>query len=413
MPPLSWTQAQLRFWRRETIPPSSPLRPAPSRSPPGQSMHSFLQDNHNELVRRCREKVGLRPLRDAAPDQLSHGVPMFLQQLTRTLEIEGHGERVGGLQISGPSGGDASALSEMGVSATVHGGELLGLGYTVDQVVHDYGDLCQAITDLAVERNAPFSVDQFRTLNRCLDNAIADAVTEFAAQRDVEVARLQAEEENKRLGFLAHELRNHLHVCKLAFAALESGRLPVGGSTGAVLKRSLGSMEGLIDHSLSAVRNAGLAPLHPRIFSLATFFADAGRVAKLYAADTGCVLRIAEVDPEVAIEGNRELLMAALGNLLQNAFKFTRAGSEVTLRAHTSADSIHIDVEDCCGGLPKGNINTMFKPFLQGFDDKRGLGLGLSIAKRSVESDHGCLTVQDVPGKGCVFTIKLPLRQLA
>ena len=68
------------------------------------------------------------------------------------------------------------ALSEMGVSATVHGSELLALGYTVDQVVHDYGDLCQAITHLAIERDAPFSADQFCTLNRCLDNAIADAV---------------------------------------------------------------------------------------------------------------------------------------------------------------------------------------------------------------------------------------------
>ena len=52
----------------------------------------------------------------------------------------------------------------------------VALGYTADQVVHDYGDLCQAITDLAFERDAPFAVDEFRTLNRCLDNAIADAV---------------------------------------------------------------------------------------------------------------------------------------------------------------------------------------------------------------------------------------------
>lgn len=226
---------------------------------------------------------------------------MFLDQLTRTLEAEHGGDNVGGLRISGPSGGEGSALSEMGVSATVHGGELLGLGYTIDQVVHDYGDLCQAITDLAVERDAPFSVDQFRTLNRFLDNAIADAVTEFAAQRDVQVAKQQAEEENERLGFLAHELRNHLNVAKLAFAALESGRLAVGGSTGAVLRRSLGSMEGLITHSLAAVRDAALVPLHPRIFSLAIYLADAGRVAQLYAADTGGALRITEVEAQLAI----------------------------------------------------------------------------------------------------------------
>ena len=73
-------------------------------------------------------------------------------------------------------------------TATLHGRELLDGGYTIDQVVHDYGDLCQAITDLAFERNWPIQVDEFRTLNRCLDNGIADAVTEFTAQRDAAVA---------------------------------------------------------------------------------------------------------------------------------------------------------------------------------------------------------------------------------
>jgi K+-sensing histidine kinase KdpD len=107
------------------------------------------------------------------------------------------------------------------------------------------------------------------------------------------------------------------------------------------------------------------------------------------------------------------LLLAALGNLLQNAFKFTRPSSEVALHAHTSGGWINIGVEDCCGGLPAGGADTMFKPFQQGFDDKRGLGLGLSIAQRSVEADRGQLTVQNLPGKGCVFTISLPLRTLA
>ena len=109
-------------------------------------MRSFLLNNRDELIRRCKDKVALRPSRDATLEQLSHGVPMFLDQLIRTLEAEDRGDTAGGLRISGPSGGDASALSEMGVSASVHGGELLGLGYTVDQVIHDYGDLCQAIT---------------------------------------------------------------------------------------------------------------------------------------------------------------------------------------------------------------------------------------------------------------------------
>jgi hypothetical protein len=56
----------------------------------------------------------------------------------------------------------------------------LGLGFTVSQVVHDYGDICQAITEWAVEQNAPITTDEFHVLNRCLDTAIADAVTEHA-----------------------------------------------------------------------------------------------------------------------------------------------------------------------------------------------------------------------------------------
>lgn len=77
-------------------------------------------------------------------------------------------------------------------------------------MVHDYGDLCQAITDLAVERDAPFTVDQSRILNRCLDNAIADAVTEFSFQRDMQISVHQIAGEKQRLGFLVHELRNAL-----------------------------------------------------------------------------------------------------------------------------------------------------------------------------------------------------------
>src|SRR5450830_693542 len=129
-------------------------------------MHNFLANNRDDLIARCKAKVAKRPTRNASREQLLTGVPLFLSQLTRTLEAEQDGG-ADAIAISGPSGGAGSALSEMGVSATAHGKALLDLNYTVDQVVHDYGDLCQAITDLAFERDAPFTVDEFRTLNRC------------------------------------------------------------------------------------------------------------------------------------------------------------------------------------------------------------------------------------------------------
>ena len=164
-------------------------------------MHTFLRNNRSELIARCVHKVAQRPKRAATAEQLANGVPLFLDQLTRTLEAEEADEAAESARISGPSGGDSLALSEMGVSATAHGKELLKLGFTVDQVVHDYGDLCQAITDLAFERDAPFSIDEFRTLNRCLDNAIADAVTEFSFQREATLAREHEVAANERIGF--------------------------------------------------------------------------------------------------------------------------------------------------------------------------------------------------------------------
>ena len=210
-------------------------------------MSGFLANNHDELVERCKAKVARRPQRAATPAQLGNGVPLFLAQLQRTLEAE---EKAGGaaesLRISGESGGGALAVSEMGVSATAHGKELLDLGFSVDQVVHDYGDLCQAITDLAFERDAPFTIDEFRTLNRCLDNAIASAVSAFSVQRDAVVARRQDADVNERFGALVYELRNSLATASYAVTALEQGNLPVSGSTGAVLKRSLASLDALL-----------------------------------------------------------------------------------------------------------------------------------------------------------------------
>ncbi len=370
-------------------------------------MHSFLSNNRDELIERCKEKVARRPNRAATPQQLANGVPVFLEQLTETLRAEDEGELAEGVRISGPAGGDAKALSQIGVSATAHGKTLLNLGYTLDQLVHDYGDLCQSITDLAVERDAPFSVSQFRTLNRCLDNAIADAVTGFSAQRDAALSLRRSADENERLGNLVHELRNYLQTAMLAFTALESGKVPISGSTGALVKRSLVALADRLDHSLGEVRARAGESGTARPFSVADFVDEARGIASLCAAERGCSFVVPEVQRSLGIAGNRDHLLAALVNLLQNAFKFTHPRSEVTLHAYSAGDRVCIDVEDRCGGLPQDFSEKMFKPFTQGSLDRSGLGLGLSIARRTIEADGGSLTVRDVPGTGCVFTVSL------
>ncbi|MEO8024149.1 HAMP domain-containing sensor histidine kinase [Polaromonas sp.] len=375
-------------------------------------MSRFLATNRDDLIARCKAKVERRPLRAATPEQLTNGIPIFLRQLEGTLEAEERGQSEKSLKISGASGGDQANLSEMGVTATAHGKQLLEFGFSVDQVVHDYGDLCQAITDLAFEQNAPFGIDEFRTLNRCLDNAIADAVTEFSFQRDSLLARQHDVENNERMGFLIHELRNSLSTAVLALSALELGALPVAGATGAVLKRSLASLKVLIDRAIADVRAKAGAPTHLQVFSLASFIEDARNAASLYAECSDCTLTVATIDPLLGISVNRDLMLAALANLIQNAFKFTHPGTEVTLRAYANGPRVLIEVKDHCGGLPHGDAERMFAPFSQGNKDKSGLGLGLSIARHSVEDDDGTLSVQDLPGTGCIFTISLPRHML-
>jgi signal transduction histidine kinase len=343
---------------------------------------------------------------------LEHGIPLFIDQLIKTLRVEQTSHPLLSRKVSGPEGGGKPALSEIGGTAAQHGLELWQHGFTVDQVVHDYGDLCQAVTDLAFEYGTPIQADEFRTLNRCLDNAIADAVTEYAYRRDVLIAERGVQALNERLGSLAHELRNLIHTASLALTAIKQGKVGLTGATGALLDRSLIGLRTLIDHSLADVRVAAGMPSRQQLISVADFIGEVKISASLEAQARKCRFTVPGVDPGLAVDADRELLISAVGNLLQNAFKFTRHDSEVSLNAYAAADRILIEVEDSCGGLPPGDFAKMFEPFTQGSSDKSGLGLGLSICRRSVEANNGQLRVRDLPGSGCIFTIDLPRHSL-
>lgn len=363
-------------------------------------LHEFLSANRADLVERCRSKVAQR--RSPSGPELVHGIPLFLDQLIRMLRVERSCDVVQRCEVS----------SELGATAARHGLELLRHGFTVDQVVHDYGDLCQAITDLASERALPIGVEEFRTLNRCLDNAIADAVTEFSLRRDIEVGEKNARTLNERLGSLAHELRNLAHTATLAVTALKAGQMGLGGATGAVLDRSLIGLHALIDRSLIEVRASTGMPARLRSLSVASVIAEVRSSAALEAHSRGCAFSVASVERHLGVAADRELLLCALGNLLQNAFKFTAPRSEVSLSARADAGRVLIEVADHCGGLPPGKAQRLFAPFVQAGADCSGLGLGLVIARRSVEASGGRLSVRDLPGQGCVFTIELPRQSL-
>ena len=368
--------------------------------------------NRAELLARCAARVAQRHTPWTSGVSLQYGMPVFLEQLIDMLRAEG--------QTPEPMPRDGNSLAsvlgqagtEMDASATRHGRELMLRGFTVEDVVRDYGDLCQEITGLAMERGQTIMVEEFKTLNRCLDNGIAGAVTEFTHQRDATMQGGGAGNLNERLGFLAHELRNHIHKAMIAIKFIKSGQAGLAGATGDVLDRSLVAMSNLIDRSLAEVRMTAGMPTRYKVISVADFISDVKISASLEAGVYECSLVVPTIDPTLAVDADREMLFSAVGNLLQNAFKFTAHRSEVKLNAYAESDRILITVEDNGHGLRPGEAETIFQPFTQSGADRSGVGLGLAISRRGTEINNGVLSVRNIPGSGCVFTIDLPRRTL-
>lgn len=352
-------------------------------------LHEFILVNRGEIITRCRAKVAARSMPSRSDPKVDNGVPVFLDQLVTTLRL--------GL----------SSSPEIGRTAVQHGHDLLLQGFSVSQVVHAYGDVCQAITELAVQTDAPISTDDFRVLNRCLDDAIAGAVTEYGRERNQSTLDSETARGSERLGYFAHELRNLINTSIVAFEVLKTGNVGVAGSTGAVLHRSLTGLRALVDRSLAEVRlTQAVQHLEPLV--VAEFIGDVAPAARLEANARGLTLTVLPIEPDVVIEADRQVLAAVVGNLLQNAFKFTRPRTTVTLRVSARAERVLIEIEDECHGLPDGHAEELFRPFAQRSADRTGMGLGLAFSRWGVEANKGRISARNLARTGCVFTVDLP-----
>jgi hypothetical protein len=219
-------------------------------------LHEFLAANRGELIKRCRSKVSKRDSPPVTSEELEYGVPLFLEQLIEALRLDLANSAPGpGVVVSGPWRKSPAAV-EGSRTAALHGEELLAKGYLVDQVVHDYGDLCQAITELASETNAPVTVEEFHTLNRLLDNAIADAVSSYGSHRDESMHPEGDQDLHERMDILGEQQRELVETALRALAALKTGKIGLMGSTGSLLEDSLVQLRDLIDKALPDPRLA-------------------------------------------------------------------------------------------------------------------------------------------------------------
>jgi signal transduction histidine kinase len=359
-------------------------------------LQDFIAANRDKIIERARQRGSVRAAPKPTDAKLVHGVPILLTQIidalarlaaARTLHLVGA----------------AAGTTEITDTAALHGYELLRNGLTVAQVVNGYGDVCQVVTELAGEDNVTISTQEFHAFNKCLDQAIAGAVSAYGGQRERDLAY----EGTERLGVLAHEMRNLLNTMTLSLAVIKDGTVGLSGSTGAILSRSLSALCALVDRSVAEVRlEAGSSKLEP--ISLVEFIGEMQVNGAVHPEGYGLQLTVHPVDHGLMIHGDWQLLASAVSNLLQNAFKFSRAHGHVLLSTRAAGGRVLIEISDECGGLPPGKAQDLFRPFKQASADRSGLGLGLSIALSAARANAGDLYVRDIPGTGCVFTLDLP-----
>jgi signal transduction histidine kinase len=354
------------------------------------SLHALLSARRDDLLSRWKEWVRREVTALEMPaGELVDSMPLFIDALIQALR-------------PGPSDDDAPPAEN--TSARVHGSERLRQGFDVAAVVREYNLLRRAVLDLAEADGLALGPGEYRTLSDSVGDAQTLAVTEYQRGRDEEQKRQAA----NHLAFLAHELRNPLSNALMAFALLRN-QIPVEkAKQAALLNRALMTVSELLDETLVVGRlstGGVLAKKEP--VRLAVCAREVAEEHAAAAEHAGMRLQ-AEIVDELGIQADPRLLRSVLSNLVGNAIKFSRPGSVIILRARRLDQTVVVEVEDGCGGLPSDKVSAIFDPHVQIGADRSGFGLGLAIAKQAAEAHGGSLQVQNLEGKGCCFRLELP-----
>lgn len=392
-----------------------------SKTQTGMNLLEFLKANEGVVKARSEEKSSA--LADGRQSSIASqsGLPIFFAQLLRVLEYEhtdvARGEVQAKMMAEAANDSDEPAVStaaglpydaELATSAGAFGKELQYLGYTLSHVVHAYGAMCQAITEIAIEQNMAIKTEEFRVLNRCLDTAIAGAVTVFHADQLEGVTN----RETRNLGILTHELRNALAIINTSLRLIRNGTVGFGGSVGQIMDRALKRQQQLIDRSLVEMRLRTDPEVYKEQVSLFELIDHV-----MIAVDTDARLKSqvfdVRIEPGLELEADKYLLFSAVSMLLQNAIQYTDSGGVIRVRAHKNRNMAVVEIEDQRGGVDHAFPNDLFQSLEQQSKSRDGMGPGLTIAKHAIDLNGGSIDVKSLPVRGCIFRICLPLLQNA
>lgn len=351
-----------------------------------QPLHVFMAAHRAELL-----ELAHRRIQEASPargdDEGADGFGRLLDEIIGALQ------RDAGLPSASPLPGPSEAAARFGSDRQRR-------GIPIAVLAEHVGAIATALGELGVRHGATFGAREHHLFVRCTGAVLGAALDRFWAEACSQLEHATAE----RLGYLLHELRNALATARMAFGMLRDGQLAVDARTADLLERSLARLDELMERSLFEAHLRAHVEPRPVAIALDRWLCD---VAEATVLERG--VRVAtEIELGLAVTADERLLASAIGNLLRNAVKFSRAYGTVTLRARRAGPGIAIEVEDECGGLAI-SPELLFRPHVQAGSDRRGFGLGLAITREAVAIVGGEIVVHDRPGRGCVFCVRIPV----
>ena len=350
----------------------------------------LLATKRDEVIQRWKERVQGTLASNAIPTvELIDHLPQFVDEVIATLRTGARGSSVVPLE-------DSSTAAE-------HGTQRLRLGFSLDAVVREYGAIRDALIDTAVAAGMQPTLEDLQLVFDCTITGIAHAVSEYTFQRDAELRR----QANEHFAFIAHELRNPLASASMAFQQLKEVVALGELRSAVILERGLHRTAELIDQTLQTARIASGIELRRKHTTLGALFADAELGAIPEAQANGIDFRV-RISEDIALDVDPRLIGSAIGNLLRNAVRYSHGGI-VELRGHLENGRAVVEVEDCCGGLDPEKVESMFAPFVRVDQTRTGFGLGLAISKQAIEAHGGTIRVQNLPTKGCIFILEIPV----
>lgn len=236
---------------------------------------------------------------------------------------------------------------------------------------------------------------------------VTDEVAKATLAHMYQQATLAIDAREQVLKIVSHDLRTPLHTVAMSTNLLMEERLEPEAQQKLLrgVQRAGERMNRLVQDLLDVAKlEAGRVAIAPRDLEVAPLMKEAHEMLQPLAAASSLVLEldVAENLPHLTADAGR--VLQVLSNLVSNAVKFTPAGGSITMRARPSPGGVHFSIIDTGPGIPPEQLERIFGRFWQAnAADRRGIGLGLSIAKGIVDAHAGRLWAESRVGSGTTF----------